>query len=1021
MEFSEFLSALKAEINLVEADLAAWLVTISEAADMSEHSAAEAVEAYGGQVSRLKDTSEMIGLAGVAQFCEHLQGVAASLASHDLVQRAILTAYLKSWPPLLTAYLDAPAEFEPAMTLCQYLAAPESPNSLSEEASLQLMEALSTPLEMPEEFAAEVNAADVPVQISPEDVSLAFPDDMDRDVYEAFMSEAPDRAGELSALVGKLARQTASLEEIREAKRLAHSFKGSASIVGIKGIASLAHHTEDILEFLETNPVTPPRPLCEVLMDSAATLEQMVYALLGTEEVPGQAYGVLQAVVAWKEKIRTGELTEVEEQPPPTHAPAASVFVPEQTVAAPASSALAGDWVARADVPPAALDEAPPRMQRRTRPRPAAAPSAPAAGPDEGAALRVPVRTVDDLFRLVSEMTIKIGQLETRLKESGQRSKALLQHNLAVQQRIFELEKLVMIRGLSFTKASADGDALDPLELDRYNELHSATRALVEVTADARELGLGIEDDLAVLNNEVVRQSRMNKDMQFLVMSTRMTPVSTLTPRLMRNVRQTCQSLGKEAELLITGGEILVDGDILAGLADPLLHILRNAIDHGIETPSERAALGKQPVGMVHMEVSRQGNAVVVHVRDDGRGLDYSRLHSKGIERGLLQVDARPSELELARLTLQPGFSTKDAVSEISGRGVGMDVVASRLQALKGSVDIRSVSGQGCEIQLRFQASLVSQHTLLVEVGGQTFGVPSHNLEQALSPGLGEFARVGNDWTLRSGRRVARVRMLTQLLGQSDGAQPVDEKLLATKVALLVAPTDGSTELVALMVDRVIDSRDLIIKNMGRYLKDVPGIAGCAILGNGVIAPLLDVAEWLRAPTERAQSGALRRRTEELQHKARVLVVDDSVSVRKSLSGLLRDFSFEVITAGDGMEAVRAMQGGLPDVLLTDLEMPNMNGIELVQHVRARADGHQLPIIMITSRSMDKHRQMAQAAGVDVYLTKPYTDGDLVTHVERAVALRQSQGQHNAGPGLAAGSRGAVADHSLRQVDVEFA
>jgi chemotaxis protein histidine kinase CheA/CheY-like chemotaxis protein len=475
------------------------------------------------------------------------------------------------------------------------------------------------------------------------------------------------------------------------------------------------------------------------------------------------------------------------------------------------------------------------------------------------------------------------------------------------------------------------------------------------------------------------------------VLSTRMLPVSTLVPRLRRNVRQTAQTLGKEAELVVEGESIMVDGDILNSLADPLLHILRNAVDHGIEFPDEREARGKPRAGLVTLHVSRQGNGVTVRVTDDGKGLDYQRIREKGVARGLLGAEARPTQGELARLTLQPGFSTRDQVSEVSGRGVGMDVVAARISALKGSVDIRSETGAGCEVELRFQASLATQHALLVRAGGQVFAVPSYMLDQALAPGLGDFLQVGNAWSLRYGNKVYPVRVMADLVGGHAPEGTRDAPWYGHMCVLLARAGNGS---VAIAVEEVLDGRDLIIKGVGRYLNNAAGVAGVSVLGDGTIAPLLDLNGLLQQAGAGESGGAARARARLAEPSMpQVLVVDDSLSVRKSLANLLADFSYQVTAVGDGMEAVRALEKKRPDIVLTDLEMPNMNGIELTEYVRRESALHNLPVVMITSRSMDKHRDMATRAGVDVYLTKPYTDADLLGHIQRLLA----QGRLGAG------------------------
>jgi chemosensory pili system protein ChpA (sensor histidine kinase/response regulator) len=501
---------------------------------------------------------------------------------------------------------------------------------------------------------------------------------------------------------------------MRTAKRIAHSFKGSANIVGIRGIAALGHHTEDVLEYFEQNPVKPPRALGRALVAASDCLAQMVSYLRGDESAPDNALEVLNEIVAWVNKVKSGDIgnmaddaarlrSEAAAQPDASHTKTFVGHPPETPVA------------------PAAEDE-----------------KLLSGHPGEAqATLRVPVSTVDEMYRLIGEMTTKIARLESQVANVTGRAEALLTHNLVVQQRVVDIEKLVMLRGMSLAPAdAAENESFDPLEMDRYNELHGATRALVEVTTDAREMTDNLETCVTNLRIEVAQQSQINKELQHQVVSTRLAPVNSLTARLTRNVRQTCVQTGKQAALVITGGDIQVDGDVLNKLSDPLLHLLRNAVDHGIELPGDRTAAGKPAEGRIDLNFSRQGSGIVVVIRDDGKGLDYERIRAKAIERELIHADQQLTHAELARLVLLPGFSTRDEVSEISGRGVGMDVVATRLANIKGTVELSSEPGHGCEVVLRFQASLVTQHTLLVEAGKQLFAIPIHYIREAFQVGL---------------------------------------------------------------------------------------------------------------------------------------------------------------------------------------------------------------------------------------------------------------------------------------------
>jgi CheY-like chemotaxis protein len=441
--------------------------------------------------------------------------------------------------------------------------------------------------------------------------------------------------------------------------------------------------------------------------------------------------------------------------------------------------------------------------------------------------------------------------------------------------------------------------------------------------------------------------------------------------------------------LVITGGEIQVDGDVLNKLADPLLHLLRNAVDHGIELPEDRTAAGKPVAGTINLDFSRQGSGIVVTIRDDGKGLDYERIRAKAIDRELIRADQQLTRPELARLVLLPGFSTREQVSEISGRGVGMDVVATRLANIKGTVELSSEPGHGCEVVLRFQASLATQHSLLVEAGKQIFAIPIHYIKEAFPGGLGQVKQVkaskepigsGEDeWHFIIRDESFAIRELAPLTGLPSPSPNTEHFSVMPKV--LIRTLDGT---MAVLVDRLIDSRSVMVKNMGKYLAHVHGISGVTIMGDGALVPLLNLPELLAEPIAVTAAAADLAAAARLQAR-RILVVDDSLSVRKGLMQLLQDAAYEVKGAGDGMEAIRALESFEPHLVCTDMEMPNMNGMELAQHLRMEEATRHLPIIMITSRSTEKHREQAMRAGVDFYLTKPYTDADLLKHVHNAL------------------------------------
>ncbi|HTU65707.1 MAG TPA: response regulator [Steroidobacteraceae bacterium] len=917
---------------------------------------AQADQSYVTSVSRLSEAAGYMGLAGVQRLCACVLTNLENIASNDQDARLLVRPFFTDWARLLHTHLRLPESPDAIDALVAHVGGSWVPVPLDEPALRELRAELAAARDIGAALDEEEQAA--PEALTAADLALDISHDVDAALLDAFMNDSPPQAAEvIQSLAGWIA-EPAQLEPLRNAKRAAHTLKGSANILGIRGVAKLAHRLEDLLEICEVSAEPPSRARADALMAAADCLEQMVAAVAGEDSAPENALGVVERLDAARsndasDTVRQRALSErTQEMDVAPVAPAVPV--------APAASAAP---TSRVEEPAAA----------RTEPK---------------ATTRVPTELLDDLVRMVGEMTIKIGELEQELKSASKNSRELIDRDRIIQKRLFELENSVDIRGVAArhklhavqSQNPNHNSHFDSLELDQYNEVQSLTRALIEEATDSRELGVGLKDELAGLAGIVHQQQRLMRELQHLTSQTRMAPVETIVPRLQRNVRQTAAATHKQASLTVVGSDILVDVDVLNQLVDPLLHILRNAVDHGLETPAEREAAGKPREGRITLTVARRGQVVTVQVADDGRGLNLSNILAKAMERGLIPTDALPTDAEIARLTLLPGFSTRDAVTEISGRGVGLDVVATRLRALAGAIDIRTQSGRGMTIELRFQASLVATHALFVRDGGQTFGLASHTVQRAVPAVAVELSR--EDGVLYANVDAHRypAHELSALTGLAPAAIPDRRNLVIV---------DSDAGPIGVLIDAILDANELVTRPAGRFVKRVAGVTGIGLTGDGSVIPLLDVAELVRAPREHALRAAAEKRSQaHAVRRSKLLVVDDSLSVRRALGTLLEDQGYEVTVARDGLEAVRALDAARYDVLLTDLEMPNMNGLELTAHVRASAALAALPVIMITSRSMDKHRRQALSVGVNVYLTKPYTDIELLQQVANAVTGR---------------------------------
>ena len=952
MKLNDLIEALAAEVDMAQPRLAQSLEEMA-ALDAEDAAFMDALEHYSGQAQRMGEAAEMAGFPGLQVVCNHVLENTLALPMLETAERGPLIAFLRAWPPLMVWYLRHIADPTSAAGLVDHLV--KAPYPLEDEQALKVMHMLGA---MPQQLHPAAGMEREPMRAvlaTPEDVALVMPDDVDQKLLEGFLHEAPDQARYLVDLARNMVGGQGDSSDLIAAKRVAHTLKGSGAIIGLRGLASLGHHFEDILEHFERQGGHVAKPAADTLLDAAYCLEQMVGYIAGSDEYPQQAQAVLQNVLDLANRIDRGE----------------SIELPVSRAGGPAGREAQGSGDARG-------------VGTGTGPAPPQEHAASAATAAPTAALRVSVRRVDELFRVSGEVSVHTAAMEARIKSLTDRSRELLQQNLRVQKRLFELETLVDVPRLARLRARthlADTQTFDPLEMDQYSELHSTAHALMEEAADARVLAVRLEDEIAQLGSVQTRQERLAKDLQHLVIGTRMTAAGTLESRLQRNVRSTCQATGKQAVLVLQGTDTHIDSDVLGRLTEPLLHLLRNAVDHGLESPAERVAAGKDEVGRIELDFLRQGQQVVLRCRDDGRGLDLPGIRRRAAERGLIPDDQPLGDEEIARLILLPGFSTSDEVSEVSGRGIGLDVVRNWVAAMSGSVRIETRPGLGCTIELRFSASLSTIQSLIVEVSGQRFALPSLNIEQAVARGAGRFEYFGDQLVYRYGKRLLPAVHLAEAAGlHLDAGKPLDQ------YDAVIVRLDDRTR--AITVDRLIDSRELLVKSPGRYARHVRGVIGLSILGDGAVAVNLDLGQLLASRGRRrgTQDAGVALPAAPQKGLPGVLIVDDALSVRTTLMQLVQDAGFRAEAARDGLDAIDTLRVFRPDVILTDLEMPNMNGIELTSHIRGRDDLKGLPVIMITSRSQEKHRRLATQAGVDTYITKPYNDGDLLQTIRQALA-----------------------------------
>ena len=965
----------------------------AELAEGAESEPADAVRRFDEALERFGGACDAAGLPGLALVCAHLRANVPMGDESDVA----LASRLCGANERVLAYLQDPTDAQHARSLVDTLSDDAWAQPLPAEEAGAMLASLGSP-------QLDEGMEDLPVRpetATDEDASLAIPEDVNPDLLEGLLQELPLQAEAFSSAIQNLIAgggDQGITHDIDVAQRVAHTLKGAGNTVGVPGIANVTHHLEDVLLGLRKIEAKPSRALGEMLMTAADCIEGMSEYLTGSGGYPDDIKSVLQGALDWA-NLTDREGAQV------LAADEASASLPSPAPSEPAS--------------PPDLSRPTPQSLRRRASDPLAqeeaGEEADSAAPrgvglsgvsrDDGdaavqAMVRVPAALVDNLLRLVGETIILTGQVHERLRSTREQTGALITQFDLLRQLGGELETHIDLADISgsarraqvaetkfgaHAPAASGGDspAFDPLEMDEYNELHTVSRRLVEAATDARELGQSGLRQLVDLEDMLVTQGRLNRETQEAVLRTRMVPVKNVLPRLQRAVRQTCRLTGKQVEADFVGGETLMDSDVLNNIVDPLMHLLRNAIDHGIESPDAREAAGKSRAGAVRLEFSRDGNQVIVRCVDDGGGIDFERIRAKAESLGLIGDGVNVTEQELRRLLFRPNFSTRDEVTHVSGRGVGLDAVYSRVVELGGSIEVHSELGQSCTIDVRLPVTLISTHALLVRAGDQTIALANRGVEQILHPDSGELKRVGDELMFRLEADAHPARTLESVLG----LERPDAAAIDRRPVVLVR---GEAGLSAVLPEAVVGSRDLVVKGLGQYIPKLRGIIGATILGDGSVTPVLDLPELLRTPARSSVratgglSGASDRRAGvPAPAGARsVLVVDDSLSARRSLAQAMKDYGYIVRTARDGLEAVTELEQSRPDLLLTDLEMPRMNGMELARHARARKSTLDLPIIMVTSRSTQKHREEAEAAGVNIYLTKPFSEEELIDHAE---------------------------------------
>jgi chemotaxis protein histidine kinase CheA/CheY-like chemotaxis protein len=744
------------------------------------------------------------------------------------------------------------------------------------------------------------------------------------ELLEYFLSEADDHINTLDKGISDLEVHPNSKALIEEMFRAAHTLKGAAALVKLNTTSNIAHRMEDILEGLKEKNIKHSKNISELLSYILDAIKGIVYDVTQRKpETPEVEHEVIQKI---------------------------NEVIAQEKIPIPSSET---------DQMPEALDLSEAMQEKRD-----------ATGRRKedfeffsGNFVKIDVRKVEDMLNMIGEITIKKNYLFQKTK-----------HAKDVADEIFFSGRRLLDAINTFSEKysyamPSDAKYIDPLlsefgelEFDKYDELNLFSRRLQEITNDITEALKDMTTFFDSFTNEVQTIENMVTFLKSDVSEMRMINIGRLFQRFSRSTKDLAKQSEKKIELVLIGSDTLIDKVIFERLFDPIMHIVRNAISHGIETPQERIRADKKEEGTILLSARREGTNVVIETHDDGKGIDEEKVFDEAMKKGLIKPDQKLTREETLGLIFAPGFSTADAIDMTSGRGMGMNIVRRRIAALNGIIELETEKGIGTTVRIKVPSSLAISNVVVVSSGNMEFVIPVSLIDEIIQLDI-TYKTAGINYTMNYRGTDISAKNLAELLGlAAENTDNSDKPVVICSV---------SNKKVGLIVDKIIAQEETIIKPINRFLAGLGIYAGTTISGDGRIRLALNPTRIFEEEAPPAVSIGLP--LEERESK-KILVVDDSLSVRKYVSAFLEAKRFKVHTATNGLEALNILAETPIDMIITDLEMPVMHGYELIEKIKHSDKLKHLPVIVLTSRSSVKHKQKALEAGVQDFLVKPFEE-----------------------------------------------
>jgi chemosensory pili system protein ChpA (sensor histidine kinase/response regulator) len=860
--------------------------------------------------------------------------------------------------------------------------APSEPEPISDSVEPLAAASDAAPNTVP---AAETAAAE----------SLPSDGDVPEEILEFFVPEAEEHLQAVTECLLAL-EANANAEDVHRLFRAMHTVKGSAAQVGLQRIAHVAHRVEDLVGRLRDGVLRPSAEIVDVCLEAVDALKKFLYRQWPDEQTVLASVGSLLARIARLAPENSEILPAAEEPAPATPQTEFAVCATQEVTPVEAECALAPELEIAEVMPVAeAIAAAVPAQPRELAATP------------QSKSVRVPLERLDRMMNAVGELVInrtrmlgRLGELE-RLAEVLNFSKARMTGKIGEFQERFEFTRL--FDGFSGMPAlpfqpelSARFSLTTPfsetthgefseLEMDRYDEFNILSRSLSEISADITEVLTQLGHFVRQVDADMDEFTKLAHRLQDEITQARMVPIGNLYTRLSRTARDAAKASGKQVELTLDGAETELDNNIIQQISDPLIHLVRNSVAHGIETSQERTEAGKPAHGQLAVRAYHRGNQIYIEVEDDGRGIDYEKVRATAIAQGHIASDSadRLSERDLLEFLFLPGFSTASRKTELAGRGVGLDVVRANLSALNGEITIDTVKGVGTRFTLKVPLTLIITQALFLRSGSCTFGIPLAFVEEIRRLRSSDIEVVGS-------KQLTRVRDVVTEIVRLDtrlGLEPVEP--INGFYRLVIVNVAGRQ--VGLVVEEVLRKDEIVIKGLGEYLRNIKLFPGATIAPDGTLILLLDVtrlvSDDMRDASRALQSlpvgddGLPVERAKTKSPEKVIVLADDSISIRRFVGRMLEKAGYRVKYASDGLEALEEVTQSGCDLVITDLEMPRTNGFELMTHLRQNAATRNIPVLVLTSRAGAKHREKALKEGAKGFLAKPVQEDQLLAAV----------------------------------------